>query len=55
MKILLDMNLSPDLVEVLIANSFDAVHRSKIGTANASDKEIITWAKNNDYIVVTHD
>lgn len=55
MKILLDMNLSPDLVKVLATNGFDTVHWSQIGTANASDREIMTWAKNNDYVIVTHD
>jgi predicted nuclease of predicted toxin-antitoxin system len=55
MKILLDMNLSPDLVKVLATNDFDTVHWSQIGTANASDREIMTWAKNNDYVIVTHD
>lgn len=55
MKILLDMNLSPDLVKILANNSFDTVHWSQIGTANASDREIMTWAKNNDYVIVTHD
>ena len=55
MKILLDMNLSPDLVKVLATNGFDTVHWSTIGTANASDREIMTWAKNNDYVIVTHD
>jgi predicted nuclease of predicted toxin-antitoxin system len=55
MKILIDMNLSPDLVEVLQNNGLDAVHWSEIGAGNAPDREIMAWAKSNDYVVLTHD
>ena len=32
-----------------------AIHWSTIGVANASDEEIMAWAKENGYIVFTHD
>lgn len=55
MKLLIDMNLSPELVEVLAVEGIDTVHWSKIGPATAPDRELMTWAKNNGYIVLTHD
>jgi predicted nuclease of predicted toxin-antitoxin system len=55
MKLLIDMNLSPDWVEALSAEGVEAVHWSKIGPASASDKELMEWAKSNDHIVLTHD
>lgn len=55
MKLLIDMNLSPDWVEALAADGIDAVHWSKIGSATAPDKELMAWAKSNRYIVLTHD
>ncbi|BAY61191.1 hypothetical protein NIES22_12520 [Calothrix brevissima NIES-22] len=55
MKILLDMNLSPDWVPVLESAGFAAVHWSTIGNPSATDKEIMAWALTNDYIVFTHD
>lgn len=55
MKILLDMNLSPDWVPVLESAGFEAVHWSTIGNPSATDKVIMAWALTNDYIVFTHD
>ena len=55
MKLLIDMNLSPDWVEALSAEGIDAVHWSKLGSSSASDKELMAWAKSNGHIVLTHD
>ena len=55
MKLLIDMNLSPERITVLEGAGFDAVHWSTIGDVSAPDHEIMTWAKNNGYIVFTHD
>jgi predicted nuclease of predicted toxin-antitoxin system len=38
------MNLSPSWVDRLVRHGFEAVHWSIIGTANATDVEILTWA-----------
>lgn len=35
MRILIDMNLSPDWVPVLIEGGFEAVHWSQVGEPNA--------------------
>ncbi|WP_022853068.1 DUF5615 family PIN-like protein [Thermodesulfatator atlanticus] len=55
MKILIDMNLSPKLTSLLENAGFNAIHWSKVGKPNATDKEIFFWAKTNGYIILTHD
>lgn len=55
MKILVDMNLSPDWVDVLIENGFEALHWSTIGDPRADDSRIMDWARAHSYIVFTHD
>jgi predicted nuclease of predicted toxin-antitoxin system len=55
MKILIDMNLPPSWVEVFIAEGWEAAHWSQVGDLKAHDLEIMTWAKENGYIVFTHD
>ena len=55
MKILIDMNLPPRWVKVFAAESWEALHWSEVGAPTASDREIMAWARENDYIVFTHD
>lgn len=55
MKILIDMNLSPDWVSTFEANDLQAVHWSTIGDARAPDAEIMEYARANDFVVFTHD
>ena len=55
MKIVIDMNLSPQWVEVLMSEGHDCVHWSEIGPPNAPDREILLWARSNGYVVITHD
>jgi predicted nuclease of predicted toxin-antitoxin system len=55
MKILIGMNLPPRWMEVFAEADWEAVHWSQIGAPTASDREIMTWAKDNSYIVFTHD
>jgi predicted nuclease of predicted toxin-antitoxin system len=54
MKIVIDMNLSPQWVPVLETAGHEAIHWSHIGAANASDREIMIWARTNNYVVFTH-
>jgi predicted nuclease of predicted toxin-antitoxin system len=54
-KILLDMNLSPDWVPFLGNAGFDTVHWSAVGDPRASDSELMAWARANGYLVFTHD
>jgi predicted nuclease of predicted toxin-antitoxin system len=55
MKIVIDMNLSPQWVDVLMLEGYDCVHWSEIGSPNAPDREILLWARSNGYVVFTHD
>ncbi len=55
MKILIDMNLSPDWVKVLEQAGWEAVHWSMLGNMRATDDVIMSWARENGYIVFTHD
>ena len=55
MKILIDMNLSPRWVKLFDDASVESAHWSTIGAANAPDKEIMDYAKANNYVVLTHD
>jgi predicted nuclease of predicted toxin-antitoxin system len=55
MKLLIDMNLSPRWVKLLTDNGFESMHWSTVGKTNASDAEIMAWASDNGYVVLTHD
>ncbi len=55
MKLIVDMNLSPQWVEALRNAGMEAVHWSVIGAATASDTEIMTYARVHHCIVLTHD
>jgi predicted nuclease of predicted toxin-antitoxin system len=55
MKILVDMNLSPAWVPVLEEEGHTASHWSSIGSLNTPDREILSWAKANEYVLFTHD
>ena len=54
MKLLVDMNLSPDWVKVLTEAGWEVTHWSTIGDFHATDSEIIAWAKKNGHVVFTH-
>jgi len=55
MKLLVDMNLSPDWVAVLEQAGWKSIHWSNIGNPRAADSEIMAWAKQNGHVVFTHD
>ncbi len=55
MKILIDMNLSPDWGQVFIKYNIQSVHWSTVGDPRATDRVIMEWAKTNSYVVFTND
>lgn len=55
MKLLVDMNLSPRWIGVLIDAGFEAAHWSTLGAKNAPDSEIMAYAKATNSVVLTHD
>lgn len=55
MKLLIDMNLSPEWVDVLRSNGYEAQHWSTVGDPRAPDYVIMEWARATGSIVLTHD
>ena len=55
MNILIDMNLSSDWVAPLQAGGHGAVHWSELGAANAPDDEIVIYARDNGFVLLTND
>lgn len=55
MKLLIDMNLPPEWVNVFVENGLHAVHWRDIGDPRASDCTIMAWARENNYVVFTRD
>lgn len=55
MNLLINMNLSPRWIAWLNAAGFPAAHWSTVGIPSASDTEIMEYAAQNNYVVLTHD
>ena len=55
MKLLVDMNLSPSWVDRLARYGFEAVHWSSIGAVTAPDSEILKWANEHEFVLITND
>lgn len=55
LKVLVDMNLSPEWARLLTDSGWPSVHWSNVGDPRASDTSIMAWAKENRHIVFTHD
>ena len=55
MKFLIDMNLSPGWVAYLVDAGYEAVHWSNIGRGSESDVDLMHWAAERAYIVLTAD
>ena len=55
LKLLVDMNLTPEWVPALRKHGWEAAHWSDVGDPRASDKEIMDWAVTHQFVVFTHD
>jgi predicted nuclease of predicted toxin-antitoxin system len=55
MKLLIDMNLSPNWVNTLAEGGWTAIHWQSIGDPRAKDVVIMSWARSNGYIIFTND
>ena len=55
MKVLVDMNLSPRWTGVLTNAGWEATHWSAVGPPDASDSEIMAYAAEHNFVVLTHD
>jgi len=54
-KLLLDMNMAPEWVTYLTAEGFDAIHWGAVGAPDSKDAVLMSWAREHERIVVTHD
>ncbi len=55
MKLLVDMNLSPEWVPFLLGRGVDAVHWSAVGDPGATDQVLVQWAASTGRVVFTND
>jgi len=55
LKLLIDMNLSPDWVPLLAARGWEAKHWSQLGSGQAPDTELMRWARAEGHVVLTQD
>lgn len=55
MRLLIDANLSPSLVDGLVEAGFDALHLGDVDLLTASDAVIIEYARANDLVLVAVD
>ena len=55
MRILVDVNLSPAWAGFLVERGFEAIYWSAIGSGSAPDAELLRWATEHDYMVLTAD
>ena len=55
LALLIDVNLSPEWVDVLNDAGFQAVHWSTVGDPAAPDDEIMAWALAHGQTVFSHD
>jgi predicted nuclease of predicted toxin-antitoxin system len=54
-QLLIDMNLSPEWVPELLRHGCVSKHWSAVGDPRATDREIMEWARINNFVVFTHD
>ena len=55
LRLVIDMNLSPEWAAELVRSGYESVHWSTIGDPRSSDTAIMAWARANDRAVFTHD
>jgi predicted nuclease of predicted toxin-antitoxin system len=55
LKLLIDMNLSPRWTGVLAADGHAPTHWSTVGRLDATDSEIMGYAAEHGFVVLTHD
>jgi predicted nuclease of predicted toxin-antitoxin system len=55
MKILVDMNLSPGVCNALGQRGWESMHWSTVGDPRAPDHEIMQYAAEHEFAVLSHD
>jgi predicted nuclease of predicted toxin-antitoxin system len=54
-KILVDMNLSPEWLPILEQGGWEACHWSSLGPPGAPDTDLMKWATQNGCVLLTQD
>jgi predicted nuclease of predicted toxin-antitoxin system len=54
-KVLIDMNISPLCAPRFAAAGHEALHWSSVGAPDASDADVMAWARDRGMVVLTHD
>jgi hypothetical protein len=54
-KILVDMNLSPEWLAVLEQAGWQASHWSNVGSPTAPDTDLLVWARQHGWVLLTQD
>ena len=55
MKIIVDMNLAVRWAKMLTDKNINAIHWNTVGAHSASDEEIMSYARQNGFSVLTND
>ena len=55
MKLLVDMNLPPKFADMLVADGIESEHWYRVGAPDAIDAEIMRYALQHDFVVVSCD
>jgi predicted nuclease of predicted toxin-antitoxin system len=55
MRLLVDMNLSPNWIPMLEARGWEARHWSEIGPGDAPDSSLMKWAREEGHVILTQD
>ena len=54
-KLLVDISLPPTWVDVFIRHGWSATHWSAVGDPRSIDRALMAWARENGFVVFTHD
>ena len=55
MKLLFDMNLTPNWISWFGDRGFEAVHWDSVSARNTPDEVLLAWAASESHVVVTND
>lgn len=55
MKILVDMNLTPEWVQFFATEGIESRHWSTIGDPTSQDDSVLAWAREHGWVVFTND
>lgn len=54
-RVLIDMNLSPEWKKGFASQGWTSCPRSEIGSPSAPDTDLMAWAREENYVIFTHD